>query len=135
MSAMFYWAVVQAVMIFGTETWVLSEAMVLLIQITGQKSKHQRDRTWRSAAAEKVIKEAVTQSLGAYIDKRQATVAEWVDLRLILEVCDKETGYKGGGMRQDTWWRKNGVQEASECYLKIYFGGGKGEVLEIRQVW
>ena len=29
----------------------------------------------------------------------------------------------------------NGGQETAECYVKIYFGGGKGESLEIRQAW
>ena len=29
----------------------------------------------------------------------------------------------------------NGDQKAAECYVKIYFGGGKGTVLEIRKVW
>ena len=83
MSTTSYQAVVQAVLIFGAETWVLSEAIYrnldgvqvgFLRQITGHKAKRQRDRTWRSKSAAKVIKEAVTQSLGAYIDNRQATV-------------------------------------------------------------
>ena len=51
----------------------------------------------------KVIKEAGTQTLGAYIDKPQATVAEWVALRPILEICDKETGYKVKGRRREPW--------------------------------
>ena len=46
MSAMFYQAVVQAVLLFGAETWVLTEAMYrkleevhmgLLRQITGHR--------------------------------------------------------------------------------------------------
>ena len=45
-----------------------------LIHMKGQKSKHQRYRTCRNAAAAKVLKEAGTQTLGAYIDKRQAVV-------------------------------------------------------------
>ena len=32
-----------------------------------------------------------------YIDKMQATVAEWVYLRSIFEVCLKDTGYEGVG--------------------------------------
>ena len=38
------------------------------------------DITWRCVAADKVLKKAGTQSLGVYIDKQQATVAEWVVL-------------------------------------------------------
>ena len=51
---MFYWEVVQAVFIFGVETWVflaaisrkLEEMQVGFIrQVTGQTAKRQRDRT------------------------------------------------------------------------------------------
>ena len=41
-----------------------------------------------------------------YIDKRQATVAEWVALRPILGVCDRETDYEGGRRRREPWWRQ-----------------------------
>ena len=79
MSAMFYRAVVQAVLLFGAETWVLSEAMPhnlegvhvgFLRQITGKRVVRQRDRTWRSVTSEKFLKKEVTHPLGAYIDKR-----------------------------------------------------------------
>ena len=55
-------------------------------------------------AADRVLKKEGIQSLGDYIDRRQETVAEWVALRPILEVCDKETGYEGGGMLRERWW-------------------------------
>ena len=64
----------------------------LLRRITGQREVQQEDRTWRQVAAEKVLEKAGTQSLITYIGRRQATVAEWVALRTILEVCDRETG-------------------------------------------
>ena len=53
-SAMFYPAVVQTVLLFGAETWVLlediSRNMVglhvgFIIQVTGQKAKRHRDGT------------------------------------------------------------------------------------------
>ena len=32
-------------------------------------------------------------------------MAQWVTLRPIFEVCGREeTGYEGGGIRQDPWW-------------------------------
>ena len=60
--------------------------------MTGQKEKLQKDGTWRSESAENVLKKAGTQTLGAYIYRRHETVAEWVELRTILEICDRETG-------------------------------------------
>ena len=56
--------------------------------ILGKMSVRQKDRTWKCVASQKVLKKIVTQSLVDYIDRRQATVAEWVALRPILEVFD-----------------------------------------------
>ena len=92
---MFYWAVVQTVLLFGAETRVLlaefSKNMEtlhvgFLRQVAVNTAKRQRGGTWISTKAASVIKETRTQTLGAYIDKRQATVVEWVVLRPILEV-------------------------------------------------
>ena len=38
-----------------------------------------------------------TKPLWEYIERMQATVAEWVALQPIFEVCTKDTGYEGGG--------------------------------------
>ena len=113
-SPMFHRAVVQTVLIFGEETWVLSEAissnleevhMGFLNQITGQREVQQEDGTWRQVEEKKVLEKAESHSLGNYIERIHATVAEWVELRPILEVCDREVGYEGGGSLQDPWLR------------------------------
>ena len=57
-----------------------------LIQLTLRKATLQGGGTWRSLAVARVLKEAVTQTLGTYIDKRQAKVAEWVALSPILKI-------------------------------------------------
>ena len=49
-----------------------------------------------------------------YIKKRQATVEEWVPLRPIFEVCEKITGYEGGGRVREQWR----IQRAAERQLK-----------------
>ena len=88
-------------LLFGEETWVLSAAMYrklegvymgFLRQETGQKAKQQRDKKWISSEVARVLKEAGTQTLGAYIDKRQKTVVMRVALRPILDICDMEMG-------------------------------------------
>ena len=48
-----------------------------------------------------------------YIEQRQATVAQWVALRPLFEVYERETGYEGGGRRRKAWWR----QEAAAIKL------------------
>ena len=69
-------------------------------------------------AAVSVLKEAGTQTLGTYIDKRQEAVAEWVMLRPMLEVCDRETRYEGGGRCRDPWWRKMAAQKQLSVTLE-----------------
>ena len=55
-SAKFYHAVVQAVLLFGSETWVLTAAMIqklegfhvsFLRQVTGMKGRRLRDEAWK----------------------------------------------------------------------------------------
>ena len=55
----------------------------------------QKIGTWRQVATEMVLDKAGTQPLGNYIERRQATMAEWVPLRPILEVFDIEICYEG----------------------------------------
>ena len=85
---------VQAVLIFWSEIWFLSVVISknlegahvrFLRQVTGKTVKQQGGGNWRSVVAESVLKEAVTQKLMTYIDKRKVTVEEWVSLRPILQ--------------------------------------------------
>ena len=59
-----------------------------------------------------------THTLGNYIDRMKATVAEWVALRPILYVYDRETGYEGGGRRRDPWWKKTAARKHLSATLK-----------------
>ena len=59
--------------------------------------------SWRKVVVDRVLQGLVTQPLQNYIDSSQATVAEWVALRSILDVCARDTGYKGGGRLQNPW--------------------------------
>ena len=45
-------------------------------------------------------------------------MAEWVALRPILEVCDRETGYEGGGRLREPWWRQMAVRKQLSATLK-----------------
>ena len=69
-----------------------------------------------AAGNEKIVLQgAVRQPLRTYINRRQATVAEWVLLRPIFNVCAREMGYKGGGRLRVQCWR----QAAVEKQLKV----------------
>ena len=56
-------------------------------------------------------------------------------LNPIMDVCDKETCYEGGGEDPGAVVGANSNHESSECYVKINFNGGKGEALKIWNAW
>ena len=68
-----------------------------LKQVTGNRARWQQDGCWRREGADSMLQVAGTQPLRTYIDRRQATVAEWVATRPIFEVCAQEIWYEGGG--------------------------------------
>ena len=65
-----------------------------------------------------MLQAALTKALREYIDKRQATGAEWVTLRPIFDACEKETGYEGGGELHAPWWRQEAAEQQLEATLK-----------------
>ena len=104
-----------------------------LRQVMGKTSKRQMDRTWRSAEAASVIKETGTKTLRMYIDKCQEKVVEWVELSPIFEVSDRETGYEGGGRRQELWWRQTKAQNQLSATLEQILAAEKAQRWE--SIW
>ena len=89
--------------------------MGFLWQVKKSKAKRLRDWSWRKAETKKFLQGAGTQPLRKYLDRRQATVSEWVSLRPIFDVCARETRYEGGGKLQVMWW----IQTAEEKHMKV----------------
>ena len=88
-SARFYRVVVQAVLLFGAETWVVLAAMLnkikgvhvgFLRQVMEMKAQRIGDETWIKEGTDRVIQAAGTKLLMKYIYKRQVKLAEWVSL-------------------------------------------------------
>ena len=123
-SEKFYCVVIQAVLLFGVENWVLLATMTqrleevhigLLRHVTKLKERRLKDDSWQKVAADRVIQGAGTKPLHTYLYRRQEIVAEWVTLQPIFEVCVRQTGYKGGENLWEPWWR----QAAAEKQLKV----------------
>ena len=94
-------AVVQAILLYGSEMWVLSVSMAkkvegthtgFLLLITGKRVRRLGDGTGGSPGAEGVREAAGTQSARIYIEIRQATVEQWVALGPLFEVCARDKG-------------------------------------------
>ena len=67
-----------------------------LPMITRKRAKQLEDGTWETPGAEGIREAAGTQLDRIYIERCQTTVAQWVALRPLFEVCARETGYEGG---------------------------------------
>ena len=96
MLAIFYRTVVRAILLYGSETWLLLAAMDRKVEgihtdflrhITGKRVRRLRDRTWERPGAEGVREASVMRSERTYIEIRQETVAWWVLLRPLFNVC------------------------------------------------
>ena len=79
--------------------------------------------TWQQERADRVLQAAGTKPLWEYINRRQATVAQWGGLRPISEVCAKETGYERGGRLCEKWWRWTAAERQLKTTLKDIFAG------------
>ena len=122
-TTVFYRPEKQAVILFGLDIWVLLTAMEImvegnnigfLIQITGKRARRKANRMWYIPAAEEVREAVLNQLDATYIGRIQGTVAQWVALWKIFEVCARETGYEGAGQKRDTCWH----QEAPDTQLR-----------------
>ena len=77
--AMFYWVVVQALLLFGSESWFLSSAMEkmakgahtgFLYHIAGKRERQITCSIWMTPAKEQVLEAAETKSAATYIGRR-----------------------------------------------------------------
>ena len=68
-----------------------------LCQIVWKQVRRLSGGTWETPGEEGVREAVGTKSARTYIERRRATVEQWVVLRPLFEVCAKETWYEGGG--------------------------------------
>ena len=93
---MFYKAIVQSVLLFGSETWVVTPQMLQALsafhnrvarRIANKLPQRQRDGSWTYPPLSEALKDAGLYSLQTYISRRQNTIAEWVATRPIYQLC------------------------------------------------
>ena len=102
-AEMFYRAVVHMILLYRLGTWVLLSSMEkkvkgihtgFLQKITGKRAQRLGERTWKTPGAEGAREADGIQLEMTYIGRRKETVAQWVALRPLFEVCEGENGYK-----------------------------------------
>lgn len=112
-SAMFYKAVVQSVLLYGAETWVMTPAVLLKLE-----SFHKRiarrlankmpyyvalEDKWIYPDIEVALETAGMYMMEHYVQVRQKTLMEVIGSRPIMEYC-QQIARKSGSSRKSVWW-------------------------------
>jgi hypothetical protein len=113
-SAMFYKAIVQSVLLFGSDSWVLTESMIHLLnafhhrmarQITGYRARYCRiTQEWSAEDIGVVLASAGMFSIVEYISRRRNTIAEYIATRPIFQAASTASRRSGSSSMRKFWW-------------------------------
>jgi hypothetical protein len=114
-AAKFYLAVVQAILLYGSETWVISpQAMAQLegfhIRASWQMARRHKPRwgpwkEWVYPKSEDVLTECGMKMIAEYVQIRQQTIAVYVATRPILQEC-RQGEQQRGAVPHRWWWEQ-----------------------------
>ena len=108
----FYVAVVQAVILFGSETWVLNTCFEKVLtefhhqaarRMVGMGPKCHPDRAWVYPPIGATLAMVGLEEIGVYIACRQNTVAQYIATRPIMDLC-LAAEQKPGMRLSRRWW-------------------------------
>ena len=117
MSGNFFKAVVQQVLLFGAETWVVTPIMERALSayihgaarsLTGRQLRRGRDGKWFYPSLEGAMKEVGLTDVQTYIKRRQNTIAQYIATRPLLDLCEGATQIEGARVKMG-WWGQTGI--------------------------
>ena len=109
---MFYKATVQAVLLYGSETWNLSPTSVKRLEgfhiratwrMTGMRPERNANGSWSYPRSKEVLEAAGLQTIAHYMDVRRQTVANFIVNQPIWELCAGAVRRRGSPIRP-FWW-------------------------------
>jgi hypothetical protein len=118
---MFYKATVQAVLLFGSETWNLSPSTMKCLEgfhlkaarrLTGMMPTRGDRGTWHYPSSEDVLAAAGLHTIKHYIDVRRQTIAAFIVNRPIFDLCQRGARKRGSSPRQFWWEQTFDLEEA-----------------------
>ena len=110
---MFYRAVIQSVLLFGSESWVLTDTAMRVLEGFHVRSAYRMARehkprknndtgVWRYPSTEEVFAEVGLLTIRQYIEVRRQTIANYIVHRPIFDLCLGEERQRGTSKR--LWW-------------------------------
>ena len=111
---MFYVAVVQAVLLYGSETWTLGAATLRLLEGFQLRAAYRmarenrplrgQDGKWTYPQTADVLAEVGLRPVAEYIRRRRDTIAAWVVDRPLFRECREGTRQRGTTHHHLWWW-------------------------------
>jgi hypothetical protein len=124
-SGMFYKAIVQTVLLFSSETWVVTPTLLQQLesfhhaavrQIAGKRATLDvRTGVWKWPPLEGAMALAGVKPISEYIRVRQDTIAQYVATRPIMDMCNLALRRRGNTSTRTYWWTQSGVYEALQA--------------------
>ena len=93
---MFYKAVVQAILLYGCESWTLTNPMIKALEsfhhrvarrISGKMPKRLHDGSWTYPPLQDALQEARLYPIREYIHRRVTTIRRYIEDRPIYQLC------------------------------------------------
>ena len=121
-SGFFFKAVVQQVLMFGAETGVLTTIIERTLDsfiheaarwITGRQPRRGWDGKCSYPSLEGAMREAGFKDIRTSITNRQNTVAQYISMRPLLELCEGAK-HIGGERVARRWWDQKGINWDTE---------------------
>jgi hypothetical protein len=110
--AYFYKAVVQAVLLYGSESWVITERMWKVLNgfhnrcarfISGDHIRQKPNGEWILPSTKAVLAKCKLHTIEEYIRRRKRTVKTFVESRPIYDACVASTP-TASNVNQKVWW-------------------------------
>ena len=107
---------VQQVLLFGAETWVVSLMMERALsafihgearRLTGRQRRKGRDGKWYYPSPEGGMKEAGLTDVHTSINRRQNTVAQYIATRPLLDLCKGVKQIEGARVTLRWWYHSD----------------------------
>jgi hypothetical protein len=109
----FYKALVQAVLLYGSESWTVNEGIKRQFQsfhtrvarfLTGKHIRPLEDGSWHCPTTQKLLQEAGLETVEEYISRRRQTIRGFVRHRPMYQHCMLSAA-AGVSTRKTVWWR------------------------------
>ena len=138
---MFYKATVQAVLLFGSETWTTTTTMMKRLDgfhmraawrmARINKPRSNPDGSWTYPPSELTLEEVALHPIAYYVEVRRQTIAKFIVNPPIFEFCSEGKRKRGSSPHQ-FWWEQTMDLDAAraEAQASVDVAADDSEVVE-----